>query len=504
MTSRAFQSAPAQRNFLRFVIERTLQGRQNLKEYCIAMDVFGRDESFDQRRDSIVRIEARRLRANLAKYYEGEGQNDPVRIEIPKGGYVPVFHFECGPPLPAPSETMTIRSLKQSPWLPSRLSSYYQRLAAILAIVALAGICWKFGPAVNFAASAARITRADRTWTPDESPAYEDFLKGRFFLAKHTRGAIPQAIRSFQRAISAKPDFGPAYAGLAESYTMLPVFCGTPLHEVLPVIRVAANQAIGFNGAVAQAHVALARAADLEFDRNTAEAEFRKALQAGSNDASTRRWYARHLLEVGQLERAVDQYAVASHLDPVSAEIAQAAALPFYLQRRYEMAVAQYQKALALDANWGTAHQGLGLTYLAMGRYEDGLAESKIAYNLMDSDLVSTGQLGYAYALAGETAMARHVLSELIGRRDRGAFPIAQIYIGLGDRNAAFELLQKAYEVRDSNIRVMADPIYDTLRADARFATFSVLVHARSLTDYSTPLMRLALLRVPYRTHWGY
>jgi len=91
--SRVFHAAPTQRSFLRYAVEHTLGGRCDLKEYCIAVDGLGRHESFDPRRDSIVRIEALKMRLNLERYYQRAGQLDPVRIEFPKGSYVPVFRL---------------------------------------------------------------------------------------------------------------------------------------------------------------------------------------------------------------------------------------------------------------------------------------------------------------------------------------------------------------------------------------------------------------------------
>ena len=78
--------------FLRFVVERHLEGKDSeLKESLIAIEVFGRRPDYDPKQDSIVRTEAARLRARLAEYYAGEGSGDAMIIELPKGGYAPVF-----------------------------------------------------------------------------------------------------------------------------------------------------------------------------------------------------------------------------------------------------------------------------------------------------------------------------------------------------------------------------------------------------------------------------
>ncbi len=92
MASGPFAESERLRRFLRFTVEQTLQGQADrIKEYLIGVEVFGREESFDPRTDSIVRVQAGKLRARLEKYYATEGSSDPVLIEYPKGSYVPLF-----------------------------------------------------------------------------------------------------------------------------------------------------------------------------------------------------------------------------------------------------------------------------------------------------------------------------------------------------------------------------------------------------------------------------
>ena len=97
-----FNASERNRNFLRYVIDETLAGRSSrIKAYSIATSVFGRDERFDPQHDAIVRIEANRLRRALEHYYLTGGRDDPLRIEIPRGSYVPAFLPPAAPPLPA-------------------------------------------------------------------------------------------------------------------------------------------------------------------------------------------------------------------------------------------------------------------------------------------------------------------------------------------------------------------------------------------------------------------
>ena len=92
LSSAGFSRNERQSQFLRFLVERHLEGRDSeLKESVIAVEVFGRDPGYDPKLDGIVRTEAMRLRARLDKYYAAEGSRDPLIIELPKGGYRPVF-----------------------------------------------------------------------------------------------------------------------------------------------------------------------------------------------------------------------------------------------------------------------------------------------------------------------------------------------------------------------------------------------------------------------------
>jgi TolB-like protein len=92
VSSAAFRTSDRLKHFLTFVAGQALQGQaDSLKEYAIGVHVFGREMAFDPRTDPVVRVQARRLRARLEKYYREEGQHDEVVVDLPKGGYAPVF-----------------------------------------------------------------------------------------------------------------------------------------------------------------------------------------------------------------------------------------------------------------------------------------------------------------------------------------------------------------------------------------------------------------------------
>ena len=100
----AFVRSPRLAHFLRFAVEQRLSGRTDpLKEIEVGMQVFGRGADFDPRVDPVVRVQARLLRFKLHEYYETIGKTDPIRIDLPKGSYLPAFSGEVSaPPLPFP------------------------------------------------------------------------------------------------------------------------------------------------------------------------------------------------------------------------------------------------------------------------------------------------------------------------------------------------------------------------------------------------------------------
>jgi len=106
LASASFRGSPPLSRFLRYTVERSLRGEgDQLKEYRLGLEVFGRQSSYEPQKDPIVRLEARRLRAKLREYYEEEGRHDPVRIAIPKGGYAATFssNGHAEPPLVLPN-----------------------------------------------------------------------------------------------------------------------------------------------------------------------------------------------------------------------------------------------------------------------------------------------------------------------------------------------------------------------------------------------------------------
>ncbi len=125
---RRFSGARRSIRFLRYVVEAWLEGKgHELKELVIADDVYGRLPDYDPKIDSVVRVEAARLRARLRSYYENEGKWNRIRITIPKGSYIPRFEY-CSPaPVGTAAGHVPARNDYWSAYGNWRLTSTYER-----------------------------------------------------------------------------------------------------------------------------------------------------------------------------------------------------------------------------------------------------------------------------------------------------------------------------------------------------------------------------------------
>lgn len=141
LASGEFQGSDRLCRFLRFTVDSRLRGQQeHIKEYLIGREVFDRNGDYDPRIDPIVRVEARRLRKKLDEYYAGAGASDPVRIDFPKGSYVPVFAEPAAtPPGTAPDATCATTSTRRS-WLVPALGGTALAVAAGAYLVTRSGI----------------------------------------------------------------------------------------------------------------------------------------------------------------------------------------------------------------------------------------------------------------------------------------------------------------------------------------------------------------------------
>ncbi|MDT4952719.1 MAG: eukaryotic-like serine/threonine-protein kinase [Acidobacteriota bacterium] len=306
----------------------------------------------------------------------------------------------------------------------------------------------------------------------DNTEAYRLYLKGRFCLSKMTKEALGNAIKHFQQAIDTDPDYALAYAGLADAYYGLSSN-HLPPNEAMPKARAAAEKALEIDDTLAEAHASLGLVkAFYDWDWASAEDEYRRAIELNPGYASTHHWYGWYLALMGRLNEAIAEIKQASELDPLSLEINTDLGLSFLFARQYDRAIEQFEKAMEMDPNFIWTHFFMGWAYEQKGNYEGAIAEFKKARQLDDSPLILAA-LGHTYVMAERRDEALRVLAEmkeLAERRHVSSYHFAIIHAALGERDEAFEWLEKTYEARsEALVWLKVDPRLDTLRTDPRF-----------------------------------
>jgi DNA-binding winged helix-turn-helix (wHTH) protein/tetratricopeptide (TPR) repeat protein len=311
----------------------------------------------------------------------------------------------------------------------------------------------------------------------DNLEAYRAYLKGRYFWNKRTEEGLNKGIECFKQAIASDPNYALAYVGLADCYSILTnqTSAGLPPREAMPQAREAALRALELDNALAEAHASLGYVKHTyDWDYAAGEREYHRALELNPNYATAHNWYAFLLASQGRLDEAIRQNQRALELDPLSLVINSTAGRMLYFAGQYEQAVERFRKTVELDPGFARGHLEFALVYEQQGKYQEAIAELRQAVALSANNPSTLAHLGGAYARAGERGEALKILAELQRLAPQhyvSAFNQAIIYTSLGERERAFEWLEKAYEERANPLTTLkVEHIFDSLRADPRFA----------------------------------
>jgi TolB-like protein/Tfp pilus assembly protein PilF len=303
--------------------------------------------------------------------------------------------------------------------------------------------------------------------------AYRLYLKGRNFWNKRTAEGLQQGIDYFQKAIDIDPNYAPAYAGLADCYNMLVVYGARHPQDGFPKAKEAAIKALEIDETLAEAHTSLAF---IKFrwdrDRVETEREFQLAIKHKPTYAPAHQWYSTYLVAMERFDEAIVEAKRTQELEPLSFIGSSHLGYIYYLAGKNDQAIEVCTRILDLDPHFFPARRYLGLAYEQKGMYQKAIAEFQRGVQLSGSPLM-LALLGHAYAASGKVAEARQVLAELreLERQQYvSPYTVAAIHAALGDKDKAFEWLEKAFEQRDvwlMNLKV--DPVFSTLRSDKRF-----------------------------------
>jgi TolB-like protein/DNA-binding winged helix-turn-helix (wHTH) protein len=308
--------------------------------------------------------------------------------------------------------------------------------------------------------------------SPQNYDAYDLYLKGHYFFNKRTAASLNEAIGYYQQATIRDPNYARAYAGLADCYALMGGYSGKPQTEFMPKARAAALRALEIDDRLPEAHAALALIVqNFDWDWQTAEKEFHRAIELNSNYATAHHWYAEHLMWRGRYDEALQESERARQLDPLSLIIAADNGAILYFSRQYDRAIEKWRSVLEMDPDFSRAHLIRG-AYVEKGMFAEALAGT-------ERERPITPVPGYwswltiIYGRSGQSAQARHALQELL--QSSRSYPVdpmlvAWAYLGMGDKDHAFVWFEKAYAQHSNElVSLKVSPACDPLRSDPRF-----------------------------------
>jgi TolB-like protein/DNA-binding winged helix-turn-helix (wHTH) protein len=312
--------------------------------------------------------------------------------------------------------------------------------------------------------------------------AYDYYLKGRFYFNQRTQSSILKSIDYFKRATEADPGFALAYAGLAYAYDISDILGARTPKESLPEAKAAATRALGLDPNLAEAYAALGmEKSHFEFDFPGAKAALQKAIELNPNSAYAHFFYSNcYLMPMGLRREALAENKKAIDLDPLSLPFNSFLGNNYILAGDYAAAERQLRHTIEMDPHFALSHGYLMVLYEFEGRFPEAIEEGMKGDQLWGWSETDTktraDERRKALKNGGENAYLRQRLDEDLSMHKPGAVSgangLSADYAQVGDKDKAFEWLEKAYEAREgSEITLLAvDPVWNKLHGDPRFS----------------------------------
>lgn len=469
---RILASAPFQRSarlqaFLRFIAEARLAGREELKEYELGIRIFDRRENYDPQADPIVRVQARQLRYKLREYYESEGASEEVRIELPKGTYLPLFHRAAEPDPILQSAPAIVATPVVLPGNNQHRSKMLWILIPLAVLVA-AAILFAWNRRDESLRTAQHLPNAE---------AQDLYAKGRYYWSKRSPEALNTAVDYFVQAIVRDPSYAKAYVGLADSYNLLREFAAMPSDEAFRRATAAARRAVALDDRSAEAHASLAFCLFWgAWEEKAGLEEFRRAIALNPSYATAHHWYATALLTSGHVNEALTEIRRARELDSGSASIAADEAFILLNAGKTDQALNLLKQLEASDPAFMSPHTYLAKLYFAQRDYHSFIAESERAAQLAQdrAGLLITTAARKGFAEGGYSGMLERMLKvqeQLYADGKKPAFYAARTAALLGKHREAIMYLEASLSRREMVLLdAVNDPAFADLHTDPAWA----------------------------------
>jgi DNA-binding winged helix-turn-helix (wHTH) protein/tetratricopeptide (TPR) repeat protein len=315
--------------------------------------------------------------------------------------------------------------------------------------------------------------RSGKRLPPDED-ARRACLQGRYHWNRRTAEGLDRAIQHYWRSLAFDANFAPAHAGLADAHAAKGYLSYVAPADAFPAAARHAAMALELDDKLAEPHASLGYVKLYHgWDWDGAEREFRRAIDLDRSNAAAHQWLATFLLAAGRADEALDEIRWAHAGDPLSRAINTDVGFIHYYSGRYDEAIKQLDAVLEMDPEFPPAHLWKGRSLQELGQHDAAIA----AFQRVDEQLqgwpVSVAARGHVQALCGRTAAAHETIAELRQLATRTfvtAYGIALVYAGLGETDAAFAWLDRAFEERSHwLVWLRLDPRWGTIRTHARF-----------------------------------
>ncbi len=309
----------------------------------------------------------------------------------------------------------------------------------------------------------------------ENTEAYQVYLKGRFFWNKRTSEGFKKALEYFNQAVEKDKNYALAYAGLADCYLLLADYDWLPPLETSSKARAAATRALEIDDTLAEAHTSLADVTKFyDWDWAGAEREYRRAIDLNPNYMTAHQWYAEFLSGSGRYEEATAEIKRAEELDPLSLVVKSAAAWVLFFAHDYDRAIEQCRKVIEMDPNYGEVYSQLRRAYEQKGMYAEAMAADEklraIRRQRAGEKTETRNPAPIASAKAYWKRMLELTKTDLAGDRKAAQFRMAEVLAQLGEKDQAFELLEKAFQERSFWMPYLrVHPHLDPLHSDPRF-----------------------------------
>jgi TolB-like protein/Tfp pilus assembly protein PilF len=305
--------------------------------------------------------------------------------------------------------------------------------------------------------------------------AHELYLQGRFYENRHSDKSAREALAAYQHAVELDPRFARAWAGVARTHTWIAGFATEGGQKTFDAHLASARDAIARALAIEPdlPDALYARAwieTNFDFNWSAATQTVSKAMALAPADPNVLIAAANLETALGNRDRAIEIYRKAVELDPVNAQSRSFLAFGLANTKRFAEARAEYARVIELNSSAPWAHAGLGLAYLLQNKFEEAATEAQAdAGEWARLLIVSCARWAQKHVQESDAA-----LNELIkNESELAAFQIAQAYAYRGDKDKAFEWLERARRQRDPGLGdLLKDPLLENIHDDPRWNAF--------------------------------